>query len=276
MSFVYFDISIGGVPKGTITMKLFSDLTPLTCQNFKCLCTGEKGLGMISNKPLHYKRSIFHRVIPGFMAQGGDFTARNGTGGESIYGGKFKDENFRVKHNKPGLLSMANAGPNSNGSQFFITFAPAPHLDGKHVVFGEVVQGMDVLKLMEKVDTGDRDKPVTGQEITIEDCGEVGRRLREEEPKKNWFDEAEKKQDSASEEDAEKKVKKHKKTKKEKEKKKSSDKKKTKKRKKSSSSSSSDNSSEDEDEDSENKNNGHKDEADVEGDRKWKLLKMQV
>mmetsp|Transcript_16223 Transcript_16223/g.14155 ORF Transcript_16223/g.14155 Transcript_16223/m.14155 type:complete len:148 (+) Transcript_16223:56-499(+) len=140
---VFFDVSIGGAHAGRITFGLYAD-TPKTSENFRCLCTGEKGVGR-SGKPLHYKGSTFHRVISQFMAQGGDFTRGNGTGGESIYGEKFADENFNHKHNKPGLLSMANAGPGTNGSQFFITFVETPHLNGAHVVYGEVIDGMDVV-----------------------------------------------------------------------------------------------------------------------------------
>lgn len=145
---VALDVTIGGEPAGTITIELFADVVPKTAENFRALCTGEMGMGK-SGKPLAYAGSTFHRIIPGFMIQGGDFTRGNGTGGESIYGEKFEDENFKLKHFGPGTLSMANAGPNTNGSQFFITVADTSWLDGKHVVFGKVVDGMDVLKKME-------------------------------------------------------------------------------------------------------------------------------
>ncbi|KAL2553559.1 Peptidyl-prolyl cis-trans isomerase CYP18-4 [Forsythia ovata] len=147
---VFFDVTIGGQPAGRIVMELFADTTPRTAENFRALCTGEKDVGR-SGKPLHYKGSIFHRVIPGFMCQGGDFTAGNGTGGESIYGSKFADENFVKKHTGPGILSMAYSGPNTNGSQFFICTDQTEWLDGKHVVFGKVVQGMEVVRAMENV-----------------------------------------------------------------------------------------------------------------------------
>ena len=143
-------------------------MVPKTAENFRALCTGEKGMGQMG-KPLHYKGSVFHRVIPEFMCQGGDFTAFNGTGGESIYGEKFNDENWKMKHTAPGTLSMANAGPNTNGSQFFICTAITSWLDGKHCVFGKVVEGLDIIK---KVESYGSQGGETSKVIKIEDCGQ--------------------------------------------------------------------------------------------------------
>ncbi|EMG50623.1 CPR3 Peptidyl-prolyl cis-trans isomerase C [Candida maltosa Xu316] len=161
---VFFETSINGEKQPPIKFELYDDVTPITAENFKVLATGEKGVG--------YKGSIFHRIIPQFMLQGGDFETGRGYGGYSPThnNSKFDDENFIKTHNKPGLLSMANAGPNTNGSQFFITTVPCPWLDGKHVVFGEVIDGYDVVKKIEGYGSG------SGQpkaDIVIEDCGEV-------------------------------------------------------------------------------------------------------
>eukprot|EP00668_Euglena_longa_P042622 GGOE01056411.1.p1 GENE.GGOE01056411.1~~GGOE01056411.1.p1 ORF type:complete len:380 (+),score=123.17 GGOE01056411.1:631-1770(+) len=165
---VFFDISIGGKPQDRIVFELRKDIVPKTAENFRCLCTGEKGMGK-QGKRLHFKNSVFHRIIPNFMCQGGDFTKGNGTGGESIYGAKFADENFQLKHDRPFLLSMANAGRNTNGSQFFITTAPTPHLNGKHCVFGAVVKGQDVVRKMEMTGTSSGN---TRQRVIISDCGQ--------------------------------------------------------------------------------------------------------
>ncbi|XP_074381251.1 peptidyl-prolyl cis-trans isomerase 2-like [Apium graveolens] len=168
---VFFDIAIGGTSSGRIIMKLFYDTTPITARNFRSLCTGMKGTSKISGKPLHYKGSTFHRIIPGVMCHGGDFTLDDGSGGESVFGSdKFLSENFIKKHTGRGILSMVNTKKGADGSQFFICTTKTDWLDGKHVAFGEVVQGMDVVKAMENVGLPDGS---TTKPVTIIDSGEI-------------------------------------------------------------------------------------------------------
>ncbi|TVQ87920.1 MAG: peptidylprolyl isomerase [Chromatiaceae bacterium] len=160
---VAMEVSIGGEPAGTIEAELFADVVPRTAENFRVLCTADAGEDRYAGSP-------FHRIIPGFMIQGGDFTNGNGTGGRSIYGARFDDENFQLRHDEAGLLSMANAGPNTNGSQFFITVAPTPWLDDRHVVFGKITAGMDVVTAMEA--TGSRSGQ-TSQPVEFTACREL-------------------------------------------------------------------------------------------------------
>ena len=171
---VFMDIKIGDEEPKKVIFELFKDATPLTAENFRCLCTGEKST---EEQELNFKGNKFHRIINNFMAQGGDITMGNGTGGYSIYGRKFDDEQVWIPHAEKGLLSMANSGPNTNGSQFFITFVETSHLNGKHTVFGRVIKGWDVVKQMEDVKTEDQDKPV--KPVEIFDCGEYTEEIEE-------------------------------------------------------------------------------------------------
>lgn len=167
----FMDVAVDNILLGRIVFELFDDFCPLTCENFRALCTGEKGLGKTTGKPLHYQGVIFHRVVKSFMVQCGDFSTGNGTGGESIFGGTFPDENFDLKHDQPFLLSMANRGPDTNGSQFFITTQPTPHLDGIHVVFGRVVSGQPVVMQIEELGVDKNSRPL--QDAKVVKCGEL-------------------------------------------------------------------------------------------------------
>jgi len=180
----FFDIEIGGVGVGRVILELFANKCPKTCDNFRQLCTGEGGLGTTTEKPLHYKNSVFHRVIKDFMIQGGDFSNSNGTGGESVYGGTFEDEDLTGKHDEPFLLSMANRGPNTNGSQFFILTQPAPHLNGVHVVFGKVAVGQAIIKQIEGLPVDRKSRPLS--DVRVVNCGELVllKKKKEKKPKK--------------------------------------------------------------------------------------------
>ncbi|XP_073394211.1 peptidyl-prolyl cis-trans isomerase CYP19-4 isoform X5 [Physcomitrium patens] len=166
---VYFNIEVDTVPVGRVVIGLYGKAAPKTVENFRALCTGEKGNGQ-GGKPLDFKGSIFHRIIPGFMIQGGDITHGNGYGGESIYGAKFADEKFTLKHSGPGIVSMANAGPNTNGSQFFIYTVKTSRLGGKHVVFGKVLRGLDVVY---KVEAEGSSSGTPERKVVIADSGGI-------------------------------------------------------------------------------------------------------
>ncbi|KAF9024951.1 hypothetical protein BDZ89DRAFT_1092739 [Hymenopellis radicata] len=177
---VFLDFSLDNVSLGRVILELYTESAPQTAENFRALCTGEKGLSS-AGVPLYYKNSIVHRCIKDFMIQGGDFTKRNGTGGESIFGGNFPDEDLSRPLDAEGLLCMANRGPNTNGSQFFITLRECPHLNGKHVVFGKVIRGYDdVISKIANVPVDGKDRPTTS--VIISNCGEL--ELRKKEPVK--------------------------------------------------------------------------------------------
>jgi peptidyl-prolyl isomerase G (cyclophilin G) len=210
----FFDVEIGGEPAGRVTIELFDDICPKTCENFRCLCTGEMGVGKMTQKPLHYKGAPFHRIVKNFMIQGGDFSTGNGRGGESIFGGTFADENFIKKHDQPYLLSMANRGPNTNGSQFFIISKPTPHLDGVHVVFGQVISGQEVIVAIENAPTDDKNsRPL--RPVVVANCGELIPEIKAKEKKRRKSVSEEEDGELMKSKKSKKKHKKHKKHKKE-------------------------------------------------------------
>ncbi|KAG8880979.1 hypothetical protein FRB97_000303 [Tulasnella sp. 331] len=168
---VFFDFSIGDAPVSRVVFELFRDVVPKTCENFRALCTGELGVSKLSDVPLSYKGSTIHRSIANFMVQGGDFTRHNGKGGESIYGAPFEDEDLTQEIGSEGLLVMANKGPATNGSQWFVTLRPCPHLNGKHVVFGRVVFGYETILRISQVPVDEKDRPL--KPITVTHCGEL-------------------------------------------------------------------------------------------------------
>jgi len=180
----FFDIAIDAKPVGRLVFELYDQDCPKTVENFRALCTGEKGFSRTAGTPLHFKGCKFHRIIKNFMLQSGDFTRGDGTGGESIYGKRFEDENFVHKHKTKGVLAMANAGANTNGSQFYIVTAAngTPHLDGKHVVFGKVISGMHLIDILDNVKTDSNDKPFST--VEIEHCGELVKKKKTNQSKK--------------------------------------------------------------------------------------------
>lgn len=217
--YVFLEVEISGVNIGRMIFKLYNNICPKTAENFRCLCNGERGTGLITKMPLNFQSSKFHRVIPGFMCQGGDFELGDGRGGESIYGGKFNDEagGLALRHAKRGLLSMANSGRDTNGSQFFILFKAAHHLNGKHCVFGELVEGQATLDAIEGVKTTSDDKPIAA--ISVARCGQLERRVIgvRKVKRKKAKEEEEEESSSASSSSSDKKKKKKKKDKKDKE-----------------------------------------------------------
>ncbi|EJD48973.1 hypothetical protein AURDEDRAFT_85252 [Auricularia subglabra TFB-10046 SS5] len=180
---VFFDLALGDQQPARVIFELYNDIVPDTAENFRALATGEKGLSPLSQVPLYYKNSIIHRAIKGFMVQGGDFTKRNGSGGESIYGGPFPDEDLSQPLDSEGLLVMANKGPNTNGSQWFVTLRACPHLDGKHVVFGRVLKGYDAIAAVADVPTDEKDRPL--QPVVIVNCGELVRKAAPPQPERS-------------------------------------------------------------------------------------------
>lgn len=172
-SIVYLDIAINSTPMGRIEFELFNDITPRTAENFRALCTGERGENYRTKRRLWYKDNTFHKIIPGQLIQAGDITTGDGSGGDSIFYGQFKDENFIVKHTVPGLLSMANAGPNTNTSQFFITLKKQPDFDNHNVVFGKVANS-ESMEVVNKIASYGRPNGQPVKRVVITNCGQLG------------------------------------------------------------------------------------------------------